>query len=132
MSEKKKKNISEQDTILDLSEDESVTWSNAIWQPINCLSPKDGLVERQTGSTDIPSFRYINCLESADLLAFVGTTADLYDNALAETVNGLYKTDVIEYLKSDWNGLADVEFATLDWVDWFSRKRLHNQLVVVF
>jgi len=59
-------------------------------------------------------------LEAANLRASVGTTGDSYDNALAETVNGLYKTEVIEYLKADWQGLADVQLATLNWVDWLS------------
>ena len=54
------------------------------------------------------SIRYTNRLEAANLRASVGTTGDSYDNALAETVNGLYKTEVIEYLKADWQGLADV------------------------
>ncbi len=58
----------------------------------------------------------------------VGTTGDSYDNALAETVNGLYKTEVIEYLKADWQGLADVQLATLNWVDWFNKERVHSAL----
>ena len=49
------------------------------------------------------SIRYTNRLRAS-----VGTTGDSYDNALAETVNGLYKTEVIEYLKADWQGLADM------------------------
>ena len=53
------------------------------------------------------SIRYTNRLEAANLRASVGTTGDSYDNALAETVNGLYKTEVIEYLKADWQGLAE-------------------------
>ena len=53
---------------------------------------------------------------------------DSYDNALAETVNGLYKTEMIEYLKADWQGLADVQLATLNWVDWFNKKRVHSAL----
>lgn len=60
--------------------------------------------------------------------ASVGITGDSYDNALAETVNGLYKLEVIKYLKSDWAGLADVELATLNWVDWFNKKRLHSAI----
>ena len=60
-------------------------------------------------------------LEAANLRASVGTTGDSYDNALAETVNCLYKTEVIEYLKADWQGLADVQLATLNWVDWFNK-----------
>lgn len=67
-------------------------------------------------------------METASLRASVGTTGDSYDNALAEIVNGLYKTEVIEYLKCDWLGLADVELATLDWVNWFNKKRLHSSI----
>ena len=59
------------------------------------------------------SIRYTNRLEAANLRASVGTTGDSYDNTLAETINGLYKTEVIEYLKEDWQGLADVQLATL-------------------
>ncbi len=43
-------------------------------------------------------------------------------------MNGLYKTEVIEYLKADWQGLADVQLATLNWVDWFNKKRVHSAL----
>lgn len=74
------------------------------------------------------SIRYTSQLEAANLKASVGTTGDFYDNALAETVNDLYKTEVIEYLKSDWAGLADVELATLNWIDWFNKKRLHSAI----
>lgn len=76
------------------------------------------------------SIRYTNRLATANLRASVGTTGDSYDNALAETVNGLYKTEVIEYLKSDWSGLADVELATLDWVDWFNKNDYTAQLAM--
>ncbi|MFP0377021.1 MULTISPECIES: IS3 family transposase [Acinetobacter calcoaceticus/baumannii complex] len=74
------------------------------------------------------SIRYTHRLEAANLRASVGTTGDSYDNALAETVNGLYKTEVIEYLKADWQGLADVQLATLNWVDWFNKERVHSAL----
>ncbi|MFA3697624.1 IS3 family transposase [Acinetobacter baumannii] len=74
------------------------------------------------------SIRYTHRLEAANLRASVGTTGDSYDNALAETVNGLYKTEVIEYLKADWQGLADVQLATLNRVDWFNKKRVHSAL----
>ena len=74
------------------------------------------------------SIRYTNRLEAANLRASVGTTGNSYENTLAETVNGLYKTEVIEYLKADWQGLADVQLATLNWVDWFNKKRVHSAL----
>ncbi len=60
------------------------------------------------------SIRYTERLLAAGVKASVGTTGDSYDNALAETVNGLYKTEVIHYLKDKWQGLNDVELATLD------------------
>lgn len=53
----------------------------------------------------------------------MGTTGDSYDNALAETIIGLYKTEVI-YHRGPWRGLDAVEYATLQWVDWFNNRRL--------
>ena len=47
---------------------------------------------------------------------------------MAETVNGLYKSDVIHYLKKNWTGVNDVELATLEWVDWFNKTRLHSTI----
>ena len=67
-------------------------------------------------------------MTDSDVIASVGTTGDSYDNALAETVNGLYKSEVIHYLKQSWNGVNDVELATLEWVDWFNKTRLHSTI----
>lgn len=53
----------------------------------------------------------------------VGSVGDSYDNALAETINGLYKAEVIRR-RGPWRSLEQVEFATLEWVDWFNNKRL--------
>jgi len=53
----------------------------------------------------------------------VGSTGDSYDNALAESINGLYKTEVIRR-RGPWRSLEAVEFATLEWVDWFNHRRL--------
>ena len=53
----------------------------------------------------------------------VGSKGDSYDNALAETFNGLYKTELIRR-RGPWNGIDDVEYATLEWVDWFNHRRL--------
>ena len=47
---------------------------------------------------------------------------------MAETVNGLYKSEVIEYLRQNWNGVNDVELATLEWVDWFNKTRLNSTI----
>ncbi|KKK71748.1 hypothetical protein LCGC14_2910810, partial [marine sediment metagenome] len=74
------------------------------------------------------SIRYTDKMADSGVIASVGTTGDSYDNALAETVNGLYKTEVIDYLKQQWQGVNDVELATLEWVDWFNKTRLHSTI----
>ena len=70
-------------------------------------------------------------MTDSGIIASVGTTGDSYDNALAETVNGLYKSEVIRYLKKSCNGVNDVELATLEWVDWFNKTRLHSKISYV-
>ena len=62
------------------------------------------------------SIRYTSSMTDCGVIASVGTTGDSYDNALIETDNGLYKSEVIEYLKKQWHGVNDVELATLEWV----------------
>jgi transposase InsO family protein len=69
------------------------------------------------------SIRYTERLAEANIDASVGSVGDSYDNALAETINGLYKTEVIRN-RSPWRNIDDVEFATLEWVDWFNNRRL--------
>jgi putative transposase len=68
------------------------------------------------------SIRYTERLAEAGIEPSVGSVGDSYDNALAETVNGLYKAEVIH--RQSWKNLEAVEFATLDWVDWFNNRRL--------
>ena len=101
---------------------------DALEQAIHSRGMPENVIHHSDRGVQYLSIRYTQRLEAANLRASVGTTGDSYDNALAETVNGLYKTEVIEYLKSDWSGLADVELATLDWVDWFNKKRLHSAI----
>ena len=74
------------------------------------------------------SIRYTDKMADSGVIASVGTTGDSYDNALAETANGLYKTEVIEYLKQQWRDACDVELATLEWVDWFNKTRIHSTI----
>ena len=74
------------------------------------------------------SIRYTERLQAAHITASVGTTGDYsYDNALAETVNGLYKTEVIHHQKP-WRRMVDVELAKLNWVDWFNNRRLLSSI----
>ncbi len=69
------------------------------------------------------SIRYTERLAEVGIEGSVGSVGDSYDNALAETVNGLYKTEVI-HPQSPWRTTDQVEFATLEWVDWFNTRRL--------
>ena len=69
------------------------------------------------------SIKYTERLTEAGIEPSVGSVGDSYDNALAETINGLYKTEVIRRC-GPWRSLEAVEFATLEWVDWFNKRRL--------
>ena len=89
--------------------------------------PKD-VIHHSDRGVQYLSIRYTDRMAEASVIASVGTTGDSYDNALAETVNGLYKSEVIHYLKKIWNGVNDVELATLEWVDWFNKTRLHSTI----
>jgi len=73
------------------------------------------------------SIRYTERLAEAGIEPSVGSTGDSYDNALAESVIGLYKTEEI-YRRGPWKGVEDVEFATLEWVAWYNTRRLLEPL----
>lgn len=81
------------------------------------------LVHHSDQGVQYLSMRYTDRLADADIAPSVGSRGDAYDNALAETVIGLYKTEVIRR-KGPWRSLEAVEFATLEWVDWFNNRRL--------
>jgi transposase InsO family protein len=83
----------------------------------------DGLVHHSDRGSQYLSIRYSERLAEAGAVASVGSRGDSYDNALAETIIGLYKTEVIRR-RGPWKNIDDVEFATLDWVDWFNNRRL--------
>ena len=69
------------------------------------------------------SIRYTERLAEAGIEPSVGSVGDSYDNALAETIIGLFKTEVIRR-RGPWRNVEHVEFATLEWVDWFNNRRL--------
>ena len=83
----------------------------------------DNLVHHSDRGVQYVSIRYTERLAEAGIEPSVGSVGDSYDNALAETINGLYKTEVIRR-RGPWRSLEDVEFATLEWVDWFNNRRL--------
>ncbi len=81
------------------------------------------MLRRPFESAQYLSIRYTERLAEAGIEPSVGSVGDSYDNALAETINGLYKTEVI-HRRGPWRSLEAVELATLEWVDWFNNRRL--------
>ena len=73
------------------------------------------------------SIRYAERLAEVGIESSVGSVGDAYDNALAETINGLYKTEVIRQ-QGPWRNIEDVEFATLTWVDWFNNRSVFGPM----
>jgi transposase InsO family protein len=92
----------------------------AIWSRRGDLQ---GLVHHSDRGGQYLAIRYTERLAEAGGVTSVGSRGDSYDNALAETIIGLYKTEVIRH-RGPWRGIDDVEFATLEWVDWFNHRRL--------
>ena len=82
-----------------------------------------GLVHHSDRGVQYVSIKYTERLAEAGLVPSVGSVGDSYDNALAETINGLYKAEVI-WRRGPWRSAQAVEFATLEWVDWFNNRRL--------
>jgi putative transposase len=92
----------------------------AIWRRQAQL---EGLVHHSDMGSQYLSIRYTERLAEAGAVASVGSRGDSFDNALAETIIGLYKTELIRR-RGPWKGLDEVEYATLEWVDWFNHRRL--------
>lgn len=82
-----------------------------------------GLVHHSDRGVQYVSIRYTERLAEAGVEPSVGSVGDSYDNALAETINGLYKAELIWH-RGPWRNAEEVEFATLEWVDWFNHRRL--------
>ena len=87
------------------------------------LNPEDTLVHHSDRGVQYVSIRYTERLAEAGIEPSVGSRGDSYDNALAESIIGLYKTEVIRR-RGPWRGPEDVEFATLEWVHWYNTQRL--------
>jgi putative transposase len=88
-----------------------------------CSEDLGDLIHHSDRGSQYLAMRYTDRLTDAGIDPSVGSRGDAYDNALAESVIGLFKTEVIR-LKGPWRHLEAVEFATLDWVDWFNHRRL--------
>ncbi len=84
---------------------------------------RGGLVHHSDRGSQYVSIKYTERLAEAGIEPSVGSVGDSYDNALAETINGLYKAEVI-HRRGPWRSFEAVEYATLEWVDWFNHRRL--------
>ena len=91
------------------------------------VNDKSGLIHHSDRGVQYLSIRYAERLTEAGIESSVGSVGDSYDNALAETINGLYKTEVIRQ-QGPWRNIEDVEFATLTWVDWFNNRRIFEPI----
>lgn len=98
---------------------------DALEQALHDRSPahRGGLVHHSDRGSQYVSIKYTERLAEAGIEPSVGSVGDSYDNALAETINGLYKAEVI-HRRGPWRSFEAVEFATLEWVDWFNNRRL--------
>ena len=105
----------------------------ALWQRDregNPVSPGD-LIHHSDAGSQYTSIRYTEHLDLKGIAPSIGTVGDAYDNALMESVNGLYQTECIRttvFHPGPFRTLADVEFATAGWVDWYNNRRLHGSL----
>lgn len=96
---------------------------DALEQAVYQRRPGSGLVHHSDRGSQYLSIKYTERLAEAGIEPSVGSVGDSYDNALAETINGLYKAEVI-HRRGPWRSFEAVEFATLEWVNWFNNRRL--------
>ena len=97
----------------------------ALWRRGRAGQVVHGLVHHSDRGVQYLAIRYTERLAEAGAVASVGSKGDSYDNALAESFNGLYKTELIRG-RGPWRHLDDVEIATLEYIDWFNHRRLHS------
>jgi transposase InsO family protein len=96
---------------------------DALEQAIHDRRPMSNLIHHSDRGSQYLSIKYTERLAEVGIEPSVGSVGDSYDNALAETINGLYKAEVI-HRRGPWRSFEAVEFATLEWVDWFNNRRL--------
>ena len=102
---------------------------DALEQAIHARRPTagDDLIHHSDRGSQYLAMSYTQRLAEAKLVHSLGSVGDSYDNALAETINGLFKAEVI-WRQRSWPSLAAVEMATLRWVDWFNNQRLFGPI----
>jgi len=99
----------------------------AIWDRTRDGADLDGLIHHSDRGVQYLAIRYTERLAENGVVNSVGSRGDSYDNAMAESIFGLYKTELIRN-KGPWRGLDDLELATLEWVDWFNHRRLFGPI----
>jgi putative transposase len=100
----------------------------AIWA--RRKEPISGVVHHADRGVQYLAIRYTERLAEAGAVASVGSRGDSYDNALAESTIGLFKTELLR-ARGPWRGLDDLEIAALEYIDWFNHRRLHSQIGMV-
>lgn len=100
---------------------------DALEQALHDRKDLENLVHHSDRGVQDLSIRYTERLAEAGIEGSVGRIGDSYDNALAETINGLYKAELIRP-NGPWRGIEEVEFATLEWVDWLNDRRLLSSI----
>ncbi len=102
---------------------------DALEQALYARQPEhnDALIHHSDRGSQYVSIRYTERLSEAGIEPSVGSRGDSYDNALAETINGLYKAELI-HRRGPWRSRESVELATLEWVSWFNHQRLMEPL----
>ena len=96
---------------------------DALEQALHDRPFRDGLIHHSDRGVQYLSIRYTERLAEAGIVPSVGSVGDSCDNALVETIIGLYKTELI-YHEGPWKGIDHVEYQTFEWVDWFNMVRL--------
>jgi putative transposase len=99
---------------------------DALEQALHARRPGDALVHHSDRGSQYVSIRYTERLAEAGIEPSVGSVGDSYDNALAETINGLYKAEVVH--RRSWRSREELELATLHWVDWYNHRRLFGPI----
>jgi len=99
----------------------------ALWTRSRAGQDVTGLVHHSDAGSQYTSIRYSSRLLDAGAVASIGTVGDSYDNAQAESLIGLYKTELVAH-EGPWRGVADLEFGTASWVHWFNQTRLHSSI----
>ena len=102
----------------------------AIWRRQQQAAALSGLVHHSDRGVQYLAIRYTQRLADAGAVSSVGSRGDSYDNALAESFNGLFKTELIRP-RGPWRGLDDLELSTLEYIDWFNHRRLHGQIGMI-